>query len=188
MRRTWSNRCFVAACALVLLGVAPIAWLMGWSLFGNPGPVSMPVPVRPGNYGSPWFTTRINDLYELDLGTTPWRQNPVDLTWQIVDASGNILATGNWHDKTSGTIRITLARYLPKPGLRQRVLINIPHDVVGSEPVPTLTVYCPEAALDFSYEAPVAIPWAIVFLGLASVFFVIAFVPRFLHRSRLALS
>jgi hypothetical protein len=188
MRWTWSNRSFVAACALVLLGVAPVAWLMGWSFFGNPGPVSMPFPVRPGNYSSPWFTTRINDLYELDLGTTPWRQNPVDLTWQIVDASGNILATGNWHDKTSGTIRITLARYRPKPGLRQRVLINIPHGVAGSEPVPTLTVYCPEAALDFSYEAPAAILWAIVFLGLASVFFVIAFVPRFLHRSHLALS
>jgi hypothetical protein len=88
----------------------------------------------------------------------------------------------------SGTIRITLARYRPKPGLRQRVLINIPYGVAGSEPVPTLTVFCPEAALDFSYEAPAAILWAIVFLGLASVFFVIAFVPRFLHRSRLALS
>jgi hypothetical protein len=49
------------------------------------------------------------------------------------------------------------------------------------------SLYCPEAALDFSYEAPVAILWAILFLGLA-VFFVIAFVPRFLHRSRLALS
>jgi hypothetical protein len=146
---------------------------MGWSFFGNLDPVSMPVPVRPGNYSSPWFTTRINDLYELDLGTAPWRQNPVDLTWQIIDASGNILATGNWHDKTSGTHSIILARYRPKPGLRQRVLINIPHDVAGSEPVPTLSLYCPEASLNFSYEAPVAILWAIFFLGLA-VFFVIA--------------
>ena len=183
MRWIWSNRSFVAACALVLFGIAPIACLMGWGFFGNLDPVSMPVPVRPGNYSSPWFTTRINDLYELDLGTTPWRQNPVDLTWQIIDASGNILATGNWHDKTSGTHSIMLARYRPKPGLRQRVLINIPHDVAGSEPVPTLSLYCPEASLDYSYEAPVAITWAIFFLGLA-VFFVIAFVPRFLHRSR----
>jgi hypothetical protein len=83
---------------------------------------------------------------------------------------------------------VAFARYRPKPGLRRRVLINIPHGVAGSEPVPTLTVYCPEAALDFSYEAPAAILWAIVFLGLASVFFVIVFIPRFLHRSRLALS
>jgi hypothetical protein len=125
MRWTSSNRSFVAACALALLGLAPIACLMGWSFFGNQNPVSMSIPVRPGTYSSPWFTTRINDLYELDLGTTPWRQNPVDLNWQIVDASGNILTAGNWQDKTSGTHSIMLARYRPRPGLRQRVLINM---------------------------------------------------------------
>ena len=124
---------------------------------------------RPGRIGMPvanWFVEQARahggfevepaDLYELDLGTTPWRQNPIDLTWQIVDVSGNILDAGNWQDKTSGTTHITLARYRPKPGLRQRVLINIPHGVAGSEPVPTLSLYCPEASLDFSYEAPVA--------------------------------
>lgn len=169
MRWTWSNRSFVAASVLVLLGVAPIAGLTGWSLLGNPNPVSMPVPVRPGTYSSPWFTTRINDLYELDLGTTPSRQNTVDLTWQIVDASGNILAAGKWQDKTSGTHSIMLARYRPKPGLRQRVIINIPHGVAGSEPIPTISLYCPEASLDFSYEAPVVTLWAIVLLGLASL-------------------
>jgi hypothetical protein len=186
MRWIWGNRSLVTACALVFLGMAPMACLMGWNFFRNPNPVSMPIPLRPGTYSSPWFTTRIDDLYELDLGTTPWRQNPVDLTWQIVDASGNILTTGNWQDKTSGTHSIMLARYRPKPGLRQRVFINITHGVAGSEPVPTISLYCPEASLDFSYQAPVVALWAIVLIGLASVFSMTSFIPRLLHHSRSA--
>jgi hypothetical protein len=178
MRWSWSKRGFVVACALVLLGLAPLACLLGWYFIGNPGPVSMSIPLQQGTYRSPWFTTRIHDLYELDLGTIPWRHNPVDLNWKIVDSHGNTVAAGSWQDQTSGTQSIMLTRYYPKPGLRQRVIVSLPHSVAGSEPAPTISISCPEASLDFSYAAPAAVLWAIVLLGLAAVLFFIRFVPR----------
>ena len=79
------------------------------------------------------FTTRIADLYELDLGTIPWGHDPVDLNWQIVDANGNSLAPGNWKDQTFGTSTVTLTRYRPRPGLRQLILVSVPQGVGTSE-------------------------------------------------------
>jgi hypothetical protein len=188
MHWTWSKRSLAVACALVPLGLAPLAYLLGWYFIGNPGPVSMRIPLQQGTYRSPWFTTRIHDLYELDLVTIPWRHNPVDLNWQIVDTHGNTVAVGSWQDQTSGTNSVMLVRYYPRPGLRQRVIVSLQHSVAGSEPSPTISISCPEASLEFSYAAPAALLWAIVVLSLAAVLFFIPFVPRLLHRSAAATS
>jgi hypothetical protein len=183
MHWTWSKRTFAVACALVILGLAPLACLLGWYYVGNSGPVSMRIPLQQGTYKSPWFTTRIHDLYELDLGTTPWRHNALDLNWQIVDTQGNTVAAGSWQDQTSGTNSVMLVRYYPRPGLRQRVIVSLPHSVAGSEPLPNISISCPEASLEFSYAAPAALLWAIVLLSLAVMLFFIPFVPRLLNRS-----
>jgi hypothetical protein len=161
-----------AACALVILGLAPLAWLFGQEFFGNSDPVSMLIPLRQGTYSSAWFTTRIDDLYELDLGTIPWRHDRVDLSWQIVDINGNTIAAGSWQDQTSGTKSIMLTRYRPKPGLRQRILVSVPHSVATSEASPTVSLYCPEATLEFAYGLPLAFIWAIVLLIAAMFFFI----------------
>jgi hypothetical protein len=183
MHWIWSKRSFTVACALALLGLAPLACLLGWNFIGNSAPVSMRIPLQLGTYRPPWFTTRIHDLYELDLGTTPWRHNSVDLNWQIVDTQGNTIAAGSWQDQTSGTQSILLTRYYPKPGLRQRVIVSLPHSVAGSEPVPTISISSPEASLGFSYAAPVALLWAFILLSLSAVLFFIPLLPRLLHRS-----
>jgi hypothetical protein len=171
MHWTWSKRSFAAGCAVVILGLVPLAWVLSWFFIGNVGPVSMRIPLQQGSYKSPWFTTRIHDLYELDLGTTPWRHNPVDLNWRIVDSHENTVAAGSWRDQTSGTISVTLFRYYPRPGLRQRLIVSLPHSIAGSEPSPTVSISCPEASLEYSYAAPAALWWAIVLLGLAAVMF-----------------
>jgi hypothetical protein len=188
MRWIRSNRTFAALCTLIILGVAPIAYLMGWNFYGNSNPVSMRIPVRPGTYSSPWFTTRIDDLYELDLITNPARQNPIDFDWQVVDASNNILASGMRQEAVFRAYSITLARYQPKPGLRQRVVINVTHGATGSEQVPTLSLYSPEACLRSAYEAPVYALWAIVLLSAAVALFVVSFGQLFFHHSRSVLS
>ena len=188
MRRAWKKRSFAVACALVVVGVAPLACWFGWSFYGNDSPVSMPVPLRQGTYSSPWFTTRIHDLYELDLGTIPWRQIPADINWKIIDSHGDSIAAGSWQDQTSGTTHIMLVRYYPKPGLRQRVIVNIPHDVTGSEAGLTVSLYCPEASLEGSYAIPIYGLWALVCLGIAVVLFLIPPALRLWHRSAPATS
>ena len=87
MRRAWSKRSFAVACALVVVGIAPLACLIGWSFYGNDSPVSMPIPLRHGTYSSPWFTTRIQDLYELDLGTTRGGRSRLTLTGRLSTAT-----------------------------------------------------------------------------------------------------
>jgi hypothetical protein len=172
MRWTRNRLSLAAACALVVLGLAPLAWLFGQEFFDSSNPVSMLIPLRQGTYSSAWFTTRIDDLYELDLGTIPWRHDPVDLNWQIVDLNGNTLAAGSWQDQTSGTQSIMLTRYRPRPGLRQRILVSVPHSVATSEAPPTVSLYCPEAALEFAYGMPLAFIWATVLLIAAMFFFI----------------
>jgi hypothetical protein len=181
MRWSWSRLSFATAWALVILSLAPLTWLFGCRFFCNSDTVSMPIPLRQNTFSSAWFTTNTADLYELDLRTIPWRHDPIDFKWQIVDSNGNMLASGSTHDQTSGTQSIMLTRYTPKPGLRQRILVSVPHNVVTSEAAPTIFLYRPEAALEFADSVPFAIIWAIVLLTVAAVFFFIPFLPRLLE-------
>jgi hypothetical protein len=122
----------------------------------------------------------MNDLYELDLETIPWRRDSVDLNWQIVDNNGNILASGSWQDQNSGTRRVTLTRYRPRPGLRQRVLVTVPHSVMTSDASPALSLYCPEAALAFADGMPFAVGWA----ALLTLGAVLLFIPTVLRAAK----
>ena len=81
-----------------------------------------------------------------------------------------------------------LVRYYPKPGLRQRVIVNIPHDVAGSEPGLTVSLSCPDASLEGPYGVLIYGLWALVCLGVAAVIFLIPPVLRLWHRSAPAIS
>ncbi len=65
---------------------------------------------------------------------------------------------------------------------RQRVLVSILHSVAGSEPLPTIALYCPEASLEYSYAFPMTVIWAGAFLTLSAVLFFIPFVSHLLRR------
>jgi hypothetical protein len=72
MHWSWSKRGFVVACALVFLGLAPLACLLGWYFIGNPGPVSMTIPLQQGTYSVAFriIWRRVSELF----GARHWLQ------------------------------------------------------------------------------------------------------------------
>ncbi len=57
----WRRIITIVACALVLVGVAPITYLLWFGYTTNWTPLTMPLPLKVGSYTSPSFKTSLHD-------------------------------------------------------------------------------------------------------------------------------
>lgn len=182
----WSKIIPGIGCALVLLGVAPIGYLFWWSFSHNLRPLSMPLPLKRGEYSSPFFKTDLDDSYQVDV---TWngsvRQHlAIDFDWRVVDDRGIVLKQGilNYHE---GGNTVSLGQYRPKRGLRQHIVIRNFEDVQGMETAhPILEVGLPERTLGMSYAAAYAIKLARNVAGPGLLWLLFVFVWRAIRRAR----
>lgn len=164
--RRWRTVLISLACVLIVAGLAPLAYLTWWGHAHNFEPVSMPLPLKRGEYVSPFFATDLNDDYQVDIYWLPWDRTPLDLDWKIVDKAGRVIESGNFRDNQPGGNTVILGHYRPKRGLRQRVIINIHQDVQGQPDADVrLHVGLPERGVEQAYGFAAAIAWAAVIAG-----------------------
>jgi hypothetical protein len=79
---------------LILLGVAPIAYLLWFGTAHNFEPLSAPLSLKRGEYTSPLFRTDLDEDYQVDIYSLPNNRSPLDLDWKIVDESGVLIQSG----------------------------------------------------------------------------------------------
>jgi hypothetical protein len=151
-------------CFLALVAIAPLTCALWWRNAHNLQPLSVSISLKRGEYTSPYFTTDLNDAYQIEMD---WDRFPdalakLEVTWKIIDDSGTVIQEGTYNDQIRGGDGTTLGEYRPKRGLRQRVVLQIHQDVQGFDAHhPRLEVSMPETMLESSgYEVPVAIVWA----------------------------
>jgi hypothetical protein len=63
--RPWIRFLFWFGCVLVVVGVAPIAYLIWFGAAHNFQPLSMPLPLKHGEYTSAVFKTDLNETYQI---------------------------------------------------------------------------------------------------------------------------
>jgi hypothetical protein len=176
--KKWSQRkILVVICSLVFVVVAPLISTLWWQSTHNLQPLSVPISLKHGEYTSPYFTTDLNNAYQIQLD---WDRFPdalaeLDLDWKVVDDTGMTVQQGTYSSQIRGGDGATLGEYRPKRGLRQRIILRIHQDVEGFDAHhPILKVSVPETMLESSgYEVPLAIVWAglITVLGVATLLF-----------------
>lgn len=155
--KAWAWRKIAAGVgwSLILLGLAPSAHLCWWGVTHNPRPVSMPVPLTPGEYSSPFFNTEPNENYRIDIEWdalgADWKA--LDMDWRIVDDSGALLQQGSYNYRLRGNTA-ALGQYHSSRRLRQRVMIRNLHDAQGLDLAhPKLEISVPERGLEMAYGA-----------------------------------
>jgi hypothetical protein len=174
----WVKILFSVSCLLVLLGVAPLAFAI-WEVTQSQ-PLSEPLTLKRGEYGSPYFRTYLGGDYQVQLGWLrfPDAQAMVDLDWKIVDDSGTVIQHGTYSDRLRGANNLNLGEYRPKFGLRQRIITTVHQDVQGDSANATLQIGQPEISLDMSYGFFLFLGWAGVVGGPGVVMLCILLVRR----------
>jgi hypothetical protein len=179
----WQTILACVACLLIVVGLAPLAYLVWWGSAHNLQPVSMPLPLRRGEYTSPFFTTDLDDNYQVDIYFLPFQRTPLDLDWKIVDDARTVIQSGSYRDQHPGGNNAILGHYRPKRGLRQRVIVNIHQDVQTPEAQAPgsdvrLHVGLPERGLEQAYGSAAAIFWAAVVAGAGALMLLILLILR----------
>ena len=154
--------------SLIVAGVAPYAYLLLWALVHNQEPLSVQLPLKRGEYISPYFRTDLDDTYQINLYWTrfPDPQTEVDLDWKIVDDTGTVIQQGVYQNRMRRANIAGLGSYRPKCGLRQRIFVNIHLDVKGPDAQPRLQIGVPELSLELAEGfSPLAFGWAVIVAG-----------------------
>lgn len=190
MVKTWGWRKIVAAVgwSLLLLGLAPLVRLCWWDVTHNPCPVSMPVPLKRGEYSSPFFKTERNDDYRIDIKWDApgpeWKA--LDLDWRIVDDSGALLQQGNYNYRLRGNTA-ALGQYHSMRRLRQRVIIRNLQDAQGLDLAhPILEISLPERSLEMAYGAIFPLKLAFMVAGPGMLILLLLFIARAIRSNALA--
>ncbi len=161
-RWPWPKIVSRIACFTVLLGMAPLAYFYWFGFTHNPHPLLMPLPLKRGEYSSPFFKTDLNESYQIDLewdGRIDERMH-LDMTWRVVDDSGAVIQRGIYKDKLLGN-SVTLGDYEPKPGVRQKIVLRNLQDAQGMDSAhPTLEIGVPEIDLEMAYGIAFAVRFA----------------------------
>jgi hypothetical protein len=158
----WNRILIGVACLLILVGVGPVVYAF-WEA-AHAQPLSMPLSLKRGEYGSPYFRTYLGGDYQIQLG---WAQFPdprtqLDLDWRIVDDSGFVLQQGTYNEQLRGANGVNLGQYRPKFGRRQTIIIRVHQDVKGNSANARLVIGQPEVSLDLSYGSFLLFSWAAV--------------------------
>jgi hypothetical protein len=145
---------------VVLVGWAPLLWLLWWGRTGAVEPLSIPVTVRKGQFTSPPFAPAIPDKdeqYQIELYFLP-SHAPLDLDWKVVTDRGAVLAHGEYREGNALGNDAILGYYRPVSRSVERVILDV-HDENTFDT--TLHVGLPERTLDASYGFPLAEGWAL---------------------------
>lgn len=190
MVKTWAWRKIVAAVglSLLLLGLAPLARLCWRGVTHNPRPVSMPVPLKRGEYSSPFFKTERNEGYRIeikwDASGTKWKA--LDVDWRIVDDSGALLQQGNYNYQLRGNTA-ALGQHHSTRRLRQKVIIRNIQDAQGLDLAhPRLEISLPERGLEMAYGAIYPMKLAFMVAGPGMLILLFLFIARAIRSNALA--
>ena len=189
MVKTWAWRKIVAGVgwSLLLLGLAPLALLCWWGVTHKPRPVSVPVPLKRGEYSSPFFKTERNEDYRIDIKWdapgTEWKA--LDLGWRIVDDSGALLQQGSYNYQLRGNTA-ALGKYHSTRRLRQKVIIKNLKDTQGLDLArPKLEISLPERSLEMAYAAIYPIKLAFMVAGPGILILLFVFIARAIRSNAL---
>lgn len=183
-KRPWHKIIAVVALSTIVIGIAPLGYLSWWGQVHNLEPLSMPLPLKRGEYVSPYFKTDLDDTYQVDLAWDRFspEQTATDLDWRIVDEKGTVIEQGAYNDRLSGS---AIGNYRPRRGLRQRIIVNVHQDVHGAVGQPMLEIGLPEVGLDMAEGAyPLAMLFAVTLSGSGAMTFLILMVIRTFRRQR----
>lgn len=177
-RWPWHIILMIVAASLVLVGVAPLAYLFWWGNAHNIEPLSVPLSLKSGEYTSPFFTTDLDDTYQIQIYFLPQHLVPLDLDWKVVDDRGAVIQSGAYREHIGGN-EANIGEYRPKRGSRQRIIVNIHHDVdaaAGSDL--KLHIGLPEDTLRLAYGSAAAIGWASFFAGSGAIVLLVLLIWR----------
>jgi hypothetical protein len=182
--KSWPWRTSIVGAVLVIaLGLAPLAYLFWLGSGGKLEPLSMPLPLARGEYTSPFFTTSLDDDYQIDIYFLPFVRTPLDLDWKIVDTHGAVIESGSYRDEQTGGNNVILGHYRPKRGLRQRAIVNIHQGEAAPDSDVRLHIGLPERGLENSYAFVPAGLWAVVIGGAGVIGLVAALIGRSRRRA-----
>lgn len=178
--KSWLWRTLIASAVLVIaLGLAPLAYLFWLGSGHRLEPLSMALPLERGEYTSPFFTTSLDDDYQIDIYFVPFDRTPLELDWKIVDAYGAVIESGSYGDQPTGGNTVHLGHYRPKRGLRQRAIVKIHR---GAKTAPgsdvRLHIGLPERSLEVAYGFVPAGLWAAVVGGAGAIGLVAVLIGR----------
>jgi hypothetical protein len=165
------------------VGVAPLAYLLWWGKTHNLEPLSVPISLRRGDYTSPFFTTDLDDDYQIEIYFLPYHRTPLDLEWKIVDETGALIQSGGYsEDQMGGNDAILERHYRPKRGSRQRIMLSIRQDVQATESDTRLHIGLPERGLEQAYGSAAATIWAAIVAGAGAIMLLVLLILRVLRR------
>lgn len=166
MRRWWSLRtAIIIAWSLIGIGVLPFICLLLWAKAHPSQAVSERVSLLRGEFVSPYFRPELDGNYQINLywPKFPSRETQVDLDWRIVDSQGLLIDQGTYNSGLEGANIVQLGEYHPERGVRQRIILNVHRDVIGSDGEARLEIGIPEVGLDRAEGAyPLAVGWAAI--------------------------
>ena len=172
---------------LILVGVAPMAYLLWFGTAHNFEPLSAPLSLKRGEYTSAFFKTDLDEDYQVEIYFLPADRSPLDLDWKIVDESGALIQSGVYTEDQhlGGNDAILTRKYRPKRGSANRIILNIHQDVQAkhskqqSQPTDTrLHIGLPERGLEQAYGSAAAIVWAAGVAGLGAIILAYPLVMR----------
>ena len=177
--KSWRWRTSMAGAILAIaLGLAPLAYCFWLGSGHRLEPLSMSLPLQPGEYTSPFFTTSLDDDYQIDIYFLPFERTPLELDWKIVDAHGAVIKSGSYRDEQTGGNAIGLGHYRPKRGLRQRAIVNVHQGEAAPGSDVRLHIGLPEKALGIGLGFVLAYLWAAVIGGAGAIGLVVAWMAR----------
>lgn len=166
----------VSAALMVVLGAAPLAYVMWLGSGDRLEPLSMPLSLAPGEYTSPLFATDLDKEYQIQLYFLPYVRTPIDLDWKIVDAHGKVMDSGHYRDQETVGNSVNLGQYRPERGLRQRAIVDMHEGTAVSGADMRLHIGLPEEILGLSYGFPLAALWCLVVSGSGIILLLILWV------------
>ena len=188
-RWPWRKIVTCVACVLVVIGIAPIAFLLWWGNVHNWDPMTMPLPLEHGVYTSPYFTTDLDKPYYLvvisdrildgqsasciegakviDSHACAGVGRTLDMDWQIVNERGIVVQQGRYNGRIFSGEEARLGEYLAKPGSRLKINLRMHEDVQGFNSAhPKLEFQPnPEYGLENAYGAAAFMTWAAIVAG-----------------------
>lgn len=183
-RWPWRTLLVCVAVFLVLVGIAPLAYISWWGNSHNLEPLSVPLSLKRGESKSPFFTTDLDDDYQIEIYFLPHPRTPLDLDWKIVDETGALIRSGDYsEDQQMGGNDVILDRhYRPKRGLRQKIMVNIHRDVQARLSDTRLHIGLPERGLEQAYGSAAAMRWAAIVAGAGAIVLLILAILRVVRR------
>jgi hypothetical protein len=176
---------------LILIGTAPLAYLLWFGTAHNFEPLSAPISLKHGEYTSPLFKPDLDEDYQVEIYFLPYHRTPLDLDWKIVDESGALILGGVYTEAQhiGGNDAILTRKYRPERGSAQRVILYIHQDVQAKDgegqlqPTDTrLHIGLPEKGLEQAYGSAAAIVWAAGVAGPGTMILLILLILRAIRR------